>query len=133
MTHDSTTKPGTYLKIVADSNDADYHTELNLIDSDTLEKLKPLIKAISKFKPYTFEENSEFGMIGFSHSHNWPRGEYCYRPDLGGKTIYEIYNQIDSNLIDEFDDEWMPNGNEGNIHTIDSIELIEVSKTTKLL
>lgn len=130
MTHNSTIKPGTYLKIVADSNDADYHTTINLIDSKTLEKFQPLIKAISKFKPYR-NKTVHDGM--FQHDHNWPKGEYGCREDLGEKTLHELYDQFDADLIDQFDEDFVPYGNEGTIHTIDSIELIEVPKTTKLL
>jgi hypothetical protein len=126
-------KPGTYLKIVADSNDADYCTEINLIDSATLEKFKPLITEISKFKPYSFEKDSDFGPIGFCHTGNWPKGEYGCRKDLGEKSLHELYNKIDPEIIDQFDEEYVPYGEDGNIHTIKSIDLIEISKVTELL
>lgn len=124
-------KPGIYLKVVADSNDADYYTEIKQIDNATVDKFKPLIKAIAKFRPYKNKPvNSGFQQ---THSHNWPKGEYCCREDLGEKTIHELYDKFDAELLDEFDENYVPHGYEGNIHTIESICVIEISAVTNLL
>ena len=62
-----------------------------------------------------------------THYHNWPKGEYCLRDDMGEKPIHEIYSHIDPELLERFDEDYVPYGDEGNVHTIESIEIMEVS------
>lgn len=76
------------IKIVADTNDADYVTEITEISDKTLEKIKPLIEAIKNFEPYNGK--SESG-LDWAHSHNYPCGEYAPREDLGELTPQEIF------------------------------------------
>lgn len=105
------------LIVRADHNDADYMEDSSPITQKQLDKFLPLIKAIKK--------------ITKKQSHNWPRGEYCCREDLGEPTVEEIYSQFSKKLIAEFE-EFIPTS-EGNIHTIESITLLEIEKETKLL
>ena len=119
-------KPGTYLVVVADQNDADFVTRIIPITLEQLIKIMPVIQAIKEFEPYEAE-----GM-NWTHNHNWPSGEYLPRTDLGEKYPHEIYPQVDQKLIEFFSDEYVPYGQYG-IHTIESIDLITVSDIKHLI
>lgn len=116
------------LVIVADHNDADYMTETSDITDEQLEKFIPLIEAIKTFKPYKVSSKSK---LNWDHRHNWPGGEYGYRPDLGEKSREEIYSQFSSELIEEFSD-FVPTS-EGNVHTIKEITVLTITKEERLL
>lgn len=122
-------KPGHYIVIKTDSNDGDYNESFQPIEPEDVEKFLPLIAAIKDFKPY--KGNSASG-LEYLHKHNWPQGEYCCRPDLGEKKVQEIYPSIDIKLIDEFSD-ILPRDSEGNVHTIKSISIVNVSSIEHLL
>ena len=108
--------------ITVDTNDADYNTSINVITDEDLKKLMPLIKAIKTFQPYQ-------GKYGLNH-HNYPNGEYAYRPDLGVKTPRELYPSVNEEAFQIFED-LAPYGEYG-YHSIESIELI-TGTTKKLL
>ena len=111
-----------HLRITADANDADYLEELTPITEEELEAFKPLIEAIKNFKPYK--------NLGRLHRHNFPRGEYCPRTDLGEKTVEEIYPEhVD--VLERFE-EFVPYGEYGT-HTIVSIEVLEIGEKQKLV
>lgn len=114
---------GLNLIVTADQNDGDYVTEITKITAKQLEKIMPVIEAVKNFKPYK--------VGGFTHGHNWPKGEDLPREDLGEKFPEEIYSDIDPKLIELFND-MVPCG-QYSVHSIESIELIEVSKVTRLL
>lgn len=115
------------IKIVADTNDADYVTEVSKISDDELNKILPLIKAIKNFKPYTVKVRG----TNWTHGHNFPDGEYSPRTDLGEKTINEIYSEFSEETIETFRD-LVPTGEYG-IHTIESIKIAPAKKWTTLL
>ena len=79
--------------IVLDYNDADYFRYVVTVEDEVFEKFKPLIKAIAEFKPYV--RPSSFGEVVYN---NWIGN----RPDLGDKSIYEVYSQFSKEYIDEF-------------------------------
>lgn len=118
-----------YINIKADTNDADYTSELNEISKEDLDAIRPLIKAISEFKPYKCDAKGH----SWTHRHNFPTGD-CLRKDLGEKSPEELY--VDSGLatqeqLDLFY-EFVPSDEYG-IHTIKSIEVLEVNNVENLL
>ena len=117
------------ITITADTNDADYVTKVSKISSDNLEKIKPLIEAIKKFKPYNTEIRDG---LKWTHDHNFPfgTGEYIPRADLGERFPRQIYNFPEA-IFDIFED-LLPFGEYG-IHTIESIEVTPFIKKVKLL
>jgi hypothetical protein len=122
-----------YIIITADTNDADYVTSKNFINDEELKLIKPLIQAIKKFKPYTVKNTGYSKNSTFTHNHNFPYNECC-REDLGEIDAYTYYKEkcgISEDALDYFRE--IQPYNEYGIHTIVSIELLEVSKETILL
>lgn len=117
------------ITITVDSNDADYNTKVSVIEESYLEIIKPLIKAIKEFKPYKGKHISSGSE--WTHSHNYPFGEYAPREDLGEKPATEIYPQFDEETH-EMLYTLCPYGEHG-WHTIESIEITPFVKKTKLL
>lgn len=115
------------ITIKIDTNDADYNIQVSTITEEELEKIKPLIKQISKFKPYTVP--CSWNVNGRTHRHNYPYGE-CLREDLGEKSPRELY-KADDEVFELFED-LMP-CNEYGFHTIESIEVTPYVKKVKLL
>lgn len=115
--------------IVADTNDADYVTEISDIDDTFEHDFGDLITAIKNFKPYTVKRRST-SAIDWTHSHNWPTGE-CLREDLGEKPPEKIYPQFSEELIEAFG-EYLPYGEYG-IHSIKSIGITTIAEEKKLL
>lgn len=116
------------LVITADSNDADYVTNTSHISEENLERIKPILKAIKDFKPYTVKELDGTSQ---THRYNWPRSEYAPRTDLGEKYPHEIYPQFSLEDI-EFFEEYLPFGEYG-IHTIVSAYVYPIPNKTRLL
>jgi len=111
------------LFISADQNDADYITEISVINENELIIIKPVIDAIKNFEPYkVFVNNKEY-----THNHNFPFGEDLPQGYLGEKNPEEIYN-IDKDLI-EFFEEFVP----FNTHTIEKIEICPHVEKERLL
>lgn len=119
------------ISIKVDTNDADYNTEVSIITKDELELIKPLIKQIKKFKPYTTTIKYSHSNQHYTreHRHNYPYGE-CLRKDLGEKSPEELY-EADEEVFNFFHD-LMPY-NEYGFHTIESIEVTPYVKKEKLL
>lgn len=115
------------IKITADTNDADYVTEISQITDEDLNKIKPLIAAIKNFKAYTVKIDG----LKWTHDHNYPVGEYSPREDLGEKHPREIYKGFSEEVFQIFED-LIPRGEHG-IHTIESIEIAPTIKWEKLL
>ena len=113
------------LTIVADTNDADYITEIQKITQEELEFIKPIVKKIKKFKPYTTP--CSYGTR--THHHNWANGD-CLREDLGEKSPQELYDLTDEEY--EAFSEYLPSSEYG-FHTIESIEVTPYVKKEKLL
>lgn len=117
------------ISIKVDTNDGDYATEVREISDSDLDKIKPLIVAIKKFKPYkTVTLDTK---MDWTHTHNYPFGE-CLRPDLGEKSPREFYQGVVSEDTIELFEEFLPY-NEYGFHTIVSIEVTPLVKKTKLL
>lgn len=87
--------------INADTNDGDYITSINTISEETLEKIIPVINAITNCKL----------------SHNYPTDE-CVQD----KSAEDLYGEI--NGFKEFN-ELLPYATYG-MHTIESIELLNI-------
>jgi hypothetical protein len=126
-------EPQFEIVIQVDTNDADYNTSYNKISKSNLEKIKPLIKAIKKFKPYTVSLPPKYGYSNrtWDHHANWPSGE-CQRDDLGEKSPRNLYAGVVSEDVFEMFEELLPYGEHG-FHTIESIEVTPYVKKTKLL
>ena len=116
------------IKIVADTNDADYVTQISSISDNKLQEFKSLIGAIKNFKPYTTNRASG---LAWMHSHNFPNSEYAPRTDLGELSVSELYSEFKEELIEEFKN-YVPTGEYG-IHSIVSIDVAPSVKWTKLL
>jgi len=116
------------ITITVDTNDADYATQVSKISESDLELIKPLIKAISKFQPYTAKTRGA-NSLTWDHHHNYPYGECC-RGDLGEKHPQELYDFPQA--VFEIFENLLP-FNEYGFHTIDSIEVTPYVKKTKLL
>ena len=116
----------TKIMIIVYTNDGDYTTEISSISEKKLKQIKPLIEAISAFKPYKAKGPTS---SRYEHHHNYPYGECC-REDLGEKTPQQLYKFPDK--IFELFEEYVP-WNEYGIHTIENIEVFEKTNLQKLL
>ncbi len=99
-----------YIIIKADTNDADYITEKREISDEKIELMKPIIKAIKECKA----------------GHNWPRYNGT------DEEVEELYENILTNEQIDLFDNYRPHG-EWGIHSIESIEILEVINEIKLL
>lgn len=118
------------ITIRVDTNDADYATEVSIVDEITIEVIKPLIEAIKKFKPYQTDTKTAAYNKKWKHHHNYPFGE-CQREDLGEKSPRELYPMFDEDTFETF--ESLVPYCEYGFHTIDSIEITPYVEKTKLL
>ena len=98
-----------YIIITADTNDADYVTKKSEITDEQMELIKPMIEAI---------KNCE-------EEHNYETQD-CISETEGADEIYKNVPGFD--LFDRF----VPS-NEYGIHTIESVEILEVSNEYKLI
>lgn len=114
--------------ITVDANDADYNTKVSKISKKDLDKIKPLIAAIKKFKPYkTCSENK----LKRTHCHNYPYGDFSPRSSLGEKSATALYPEFDEDIHEMFTS-LCPFGEHG-WHTIESIYIAPYTKGKKLL
>lgn len=124
-------KPDMMLVVGGDHNDADWITKITPITQDQIDRFLPLITAIKAFKPYQgMSDPTRRGGMKSTFPHNWPVGEYCCREDLGEKTIVGIYQSdtISEDLINEFDETFVPHSEDYNIHTIHEIYVVKYDK-----
>src|SRR5271156_3303994 len=121
-------KASLILVVRGDYNDADFVTKATPITQKELNKFLPLIEAIHDFQPYKGTTDSKWGAPNeYLHDHNWPRGEYGCRTDLGEKTVTKLYG----NLAEEFDELYVPNGGEQagySLHTIHEIYVVRFER-----
>lgn len=117
-----------YIYIIADTNDADYISNLEEITDAHLEKIMPMINAINEFQPYQWEDNDSKFSHTWIHQHNFPNSEYT-RTDLGEKTIEQLYGEVSG--FEEFQD-LAPYGETG-IHSIKVIKILTVTEELDLI
>lgn len=121
-----------YIKIVADTNDADYVESFNPISEEDLTKVMPIILAIKGFVPYkTLTEDKE---MEWTHRNNYPINDCC-RTDLGERSAYDIYvtnGEISEEVFELWDENFVPT-NQYGIHSITSVKIIEVSNIKVLI
>lgn len=92
------------LTVKGDWNDADYHTEVNIINEKTLKALIPIFNKMKKEKPQVSRRHQKYG------HREW---EKCF---------YTLTNDEKEFLQDYF-----PHGYEDcDIHTIESITVTEI-------
>jgi hypothetical protein len=108
-------KPKLYIVIEADTNDADYITEINEISAEELELIKPVVKAIKKHKG----------------DYNWPNFEGRRGNEKSPEEIYVESGLVTEEQFDTFS-QYVPHGEYG-VHTIESVTLFEVTNKTELL
>lgn len=114
-----------YLVVTADTNDADYVTNVAEITDEQIEKFKPVFEAIKNFKPYFgyYESGRKTSEHKYNfQTHNW-NGEH------GEKSAQELYEHLTGEESwDEFVYYFVPKNpdNINGIHTIKSIEVFEV-------
>lgn len=112
------------ITITVDTNDGDYATAIGTITDSDLDKIKPLIVSIGKFKPYKSPNN-------WTHGHNWPTGD-CLRTDLGEQSPLEHYQGVVSEDVIDLFEGFLPSTEYG-FHTIVSIDVTPLVKKVKLL
>lgn len=112
-----------YLLVTVDTNDADYVSNYAEVTLDKLEILKPLFKAIKKFKPYKTTTKPN---LNWTHRHNFPFGEVL-RDDLGEKSVEELYSKFPE-ALELFLDEYLPTDFQGCCHTITEIKLVTITE-----
>lgn len=113
---------GKYLRIVADTNDANYverWTPLNYPEDSNyyaeLEKVVPRVLEGIKKKASDLKEEGK--LCNFN---NWPCGEYCR------EVLTEFYSGYISEEDLDFFNDLLPYGEYG-IHTIESIEVVKIA------
>lgn len=99
--------------VKADTNDADYITEMTEITQEELDLIRPLVEAIRRFKPYTVELDGRSRRF----HHNYPNSEYSAW-DLGEKSPRELYDFPEE--VHQTFEELVPYGEYGT-HTIESV------------
>jgi hypothetical protein len=119
------------ITIMADTNDGDYVTQISKISEFHLEKLKPLIKAIKNFKPYTTPIPQGDEGREWEHCHNYTTGD-ATREDLGEKSGYDYYLPTFGENLMQMWEELLPCDERG-IHTIVCVEVTPYVKKTRLL
>ena len=114
--------------ITADTNDADYVTTFCYPDIEELEFIKKIADMVRNFEPYQVVLDS--GRT-WTHRHNFPlgHGDFVPRKDLGEKDVAELYNLNEDEIemlynIFTFSHE---------VHTLENIKVIEVSKIEDLV
>lgn len=121
------------LVVTGDHNDADFITAINPITEEDLARFTPLIEAIKNFQSYKGKSDPDEhpgSSLEWNHDNNWPCGEYGCRQDLGEKTITELYksDEISEELIEEFDENYVPHAEGWNLHTIYEIYTVRFDK-----
>lgn len=105
------------LIIEADTNDADYVTEMTEVTPETLEPLLPIFTAI---KDMTVKHQTD------RNHYNWPNSE------CASDTVESVYEDILTEEQIELFNEYTPYGEYG-IHTIKSIKVLVVESETDYL
>lgn len=103
------------ITVTADTNDADYITNTQILNEDDLPTIKKVIKAIKDF----------------DSKHQRGTGQYNWyaRRRPGPREVYEdILTEEEIEIFEEY----IPYGEDG-IHTIESVEIYEVINKEKLL
>ena len=115
----------TYIIIKADTNDADYVSEKNEISKENLEIITPVIAAIKEFN----EDKS----IKYQKYNWWNIEGRDTKPQfLSPKERYVDSGKCSQKALDYFY-QYCPSGGENGVHSIESIELLEVVNEIKLL
>ncbi|CAB4196701.1 hypothetical protein UFOVP1290_221 [uncultured Caudovirales phage] len=109
-----------YIKIVADTNDADYIQTFREISEKELAYVMPLIEAIKNNK---YSSKSPYNFPMMSHDYEGSDSENVY-------TMYKD-KSISKKMIEKFI-ELCPASEQG-IHTIYSVEVYEVTSIQKLM
>jgi hypothetical protein len=115
------------IQVVVDTNDADHAELVSSISEKDLDKIRPLIERIAAFKTYNSKSKSG---SKWTHHHNYPYGE-CLREDLGEKSPRDLYEGIDEEAFDIFEELCPPS--EYGFHTIVKIQVWPDVATETLL
>lgn len=102
----------TILFIKVDTNDADYITSDNVIDDETLEIIKPVIKAIKDYNEDKTIKEQKWNFWNVNHSGRDHPSPYKLYVDTGRCTEEQM----------DYFMELCPHGEDG-IHTIEEIKL----------
>lgn len=92
------------LTIVADTNDADYVSQVSVIAQEDLDRFMPVIEAIRDT----------------DNQHNWETNEYSHGP-----RPESAYAELGEDLVEEFNESFVPYGEHG-VHTIAVIQIREL-------
>jgi hypothetical protein len=110
------------LVVRGDYNDADFVTKIKPITQEDLDRFLPLIEAI---KAFPRSKN-------YAGPHNWPVGEYGCREDLGEVPLAVAYGDL-GELAQEFDETYVPHGDDSSGYSLHSIYEIYVVRFEKKL
>ncbi len=114
-----------YLLITADVNDADYIHSKHEVSDEDLAILMPLIKAIKAF--------DDDKTIKYQKYNWWTMNESRETEQyMSPKKRYVELAGVSQEALDYFND-LRPYMDNANVHTIESIDIIEVASETKLL
>lgn len=105
-----------YIFIKADTNDADYVYRKTEVTDQQIEFVIPLINAIKNNKG----------------SYNFLHGEFVREDEKEVEEMYVASGLCSQEVLDFFLDNFCPYGEHG-IHTIESIEILNVESEQKLL
>lgn len=112
-----------YLIITADTNDADYVREKTEITDEELEVITPVIEAI---KAYDNDKTIKY------QKWNWWRIDNSYRDNPTPEKLYVENGKCTQEALEIFES-YVPSGGDNGVHTIESIELLEVVNEIQLL
>ena len=109
-----------YIKIVVDYNDADYRYTFEKISDERLELIMPVINAVKGYKGLSQWDKQNWYDVKRNKPERKPKALYL-DSGLVTKDAYESFRDI------------LPENWEAPIHTIKSIEILEVTDIKKLL
>jgi len=115
-----------YIIVTADENDGDYITNKSEITDTELELIKPVIKQLQLRKAKLNEDRNKNWN---EYRHNWETGELIN--EKSPEKLYVETGLLTQEQVNIFD-KYVPD-NEFGIHTIDSVEILEVVNEIKLL
>lgn len=112
------------INVTADGNDADYNTRSEDAAESDLVLIRKIAQALKEFKPSKNRRN------------NWTRS-IDIRPDWPEGTEDPVEDKYKDILtldeIEEFRDKFLPYEGEYGIHSVNSIEIIEIKNVEELL
>lgn len=115
-----------YIIVKADTNDADYITNKSLINDENLKIVTDIINKVERQTIRYWDVNSKDWKEIKAKTISWETGEMQSEP------LTVQHPELTEEEIEFMDENYIPNGEYG-IHTIESIEILEVANEYELL